>query len=216
MRDTLPPDHRHRLLRATELKAYSSPEKEHKKNQNADWEPSDLTGRLCELRSDPQGVHLTLACSIICDFQRLLEPTAWVTSRHDTFFPPDVAKAGVDLAALPVIQVHNLRAVVTAVEHLIRSGAFGLVLMELNAGMSISTAVLWRLARLAKYKHTALLCLTFPGTELGSMVSIRGLGTRHATLIPHHFRCDIHVIKDRQRGPGRSLATTYHAPHGVC
>ncbi len=216
MRDTLPPDYRHQMLRAAELKAYPSPEKGHEKNQAATWEPSDLTGRLCELRSDPQGVHLTIACSIICDFQNLLEPTAWVTNRHNTFFPPDAARTGVDLSALPVIQVHDLRAVITAVEHLIRSGAFGLILMELNVGMSISTSVLWRLARLARQNHTALLCLTFPGIELGSMVSIRGVGTRHATLIPDHFRYDIHVTKDRQRSPGQSLTTTYCAPHGVC
>ena len=180
------------------------------------WGPAELAGRLCELCAAPRRVHLTLACAIVREFQRSAETTAWVTTGPDTFFPPDLARAGVDLAALPVVQVPDLRASVTAAERLTRSGAFGLVLLELGAGRIIPAAVLGRMMRLARQHDTALLFLTTPGTELGSLVSLRGRGARRAAPTHDRFRCRIDVIKDRRRGPGRSLETTYRAPYGVC
>ena len=180
------------------------------------WGPAELAGRLCELCAAPRQVHLTLACAIVREFQRSAEPTAWVTTSSDTFFPPDLARAGVDLAALPVVRAPDLRASVIAAERLTRSGAFGLVLLELDSGRIIPAAVLGRLGRLARQHDTALLFLTTPGIELGSMVSLRGRGARCATTRHDRFRCRIDVIKDRRRGPGRSLDTTYRAPYGVC
>lgn len=215
MRDALLPDLRHRLVRATELAADSAPATNLGRNQNALWEPAELAGRLCEICAGPQGVQLTIACSIIYDFQLLSEPTAWVTNCRDTFFPPDVERSGIDLAALPVVQVPDLHDAVTAAERLTRSGAFGLVLIELSTDRAVSTAVLGRLVRIARKHDTALVCLTASGAKLGSLVSIRGRGKRLATPQPGYFRCSIHVIKDRQRGPGRSLAATYHAPYGM-
>lgn len=180
------------------------------------WGPAELAGRLCELCAAPRQVHLTLACAIVREFQRSEETTAWVTTSADLFFPPDLARAGVDLAALPVVQAPDLRASVTAAERLTRSGAFGLVLLELDAGRIIPAAVLGRLVRLARQHDTALLFLTTPGTELGSLVSLRGRGARRATPRNDRFRCRIDVIKDRRRGPDRSLETTCRAPYGVC
>ena len=98
------------------------------------WQPAELAGRLCELAVDPHGVHLTLACSIIREFQHAAEPVVWVTTARATFFPPDMAHSGVDLAALPVVQVPDLAAVAIAADRLTRCGAFGLVLLELGAG----------------------------------------------------------------------------------
>lgn len=180
------------------------------------WGPSELTGRLCELCAAPRRAHLTLACAIIREFQRSAEPTAWVTTSPDIFFPPDLARAGVDLAALPVVRVPDLRASVTAAERLARSGSFGLILLELDAGRIIPAAVLGRLMRLARQHDTALLFLTTPGTELGSLVSLRGRGARSDTLRHGRFRYRIDVIKDRRRGPGRSLDADYRVPYGVC
>ena len=98
------------------------------------WQPAELAGRLCELAVDPHSVHLTLACSIIREFQHAAEPVVWVTTARATFFPPDMAHSGVDLAALPVVQVPDLAAVAIAADRLTRCGAFGLVLLELGAG----------------------------------------------------------------------------------
>ena len=205
----------HRLVRAAAL---VEPDSRPADREAGLWRPAELAGRLCELAADPHGVHLTLACALIRAFQHAAEPVVWVTASHDTFFPPDVAHSGVDLGALPVVTVPGLRAVVTAAERLTRCGAFGLVVLELGARPVIPAALLGRLVRLARRHDTALLCLTTPdsGATLGSLVAMRGRGFRDATPRAGYFRCGIRVFKDRQRGPGGSLAATYRAPHGLC
>ena len=182
------------------------------------WRPVELAGRLCELASDPHGVHLTLACALIRSFQQAAEPAAWVTASRATFFPPDAAHGGVDLAALPVITVPGPEAVLGIAERLTRCGAFGLIVLELGTHLAVPAPVLGRLARLARRHDTALLCLTTPESEitLGSLVALRGRGFRTATRHPGYFHCGIRVLKDRRHGPGGSLAVTCHAPYGMC
>ena len=143
---------------------------------------------------------------------------AWVTTTRDTFFPPDVARGGVDLAALPVVTVPDLHAVATAADRLTRCGAFGLVVLELGTRLTIPAPLLGRLARLARRHDSALLCLTTPapGATLGSLIALRGRAFRDATPQADCLRCGIHVSKDRQHGPGRALAASYRAPHGLC
>ena len=222
MTGALLPGHRHRVVRAAALVSERSPQREEREEREdrtaARWRPAELAGRLCELAADAHGAQLTLACAMIRDYQRAAEPVAWVTTTRDTFFPPDVARGGVDLAALPVVTVPGLHAAASAAERLTRSGAFGLVVLELGASLAIPAAFLGRLARLARRHDTALLCLTTPppGATLGSLVVLRGRAFRDATPRAGCLRCGIQVSKDRQRGPGRTLAASYHAPHGLC
>lgn len=214
----------HRVVRAAALLSERSPRREERENGTAGasaaarWRPAELAGRLCELAADAHGAQLTLACATIRDYQRAAEPVAWVTTTRDTFFPPDVARGGVDLAALPVVTVPGLHAAASAAERLTRSGAFGLVVLELGVSLAIPAAFLGRLARLARRHDTALLCLTTPapGATLGSLIALRGRAFRDATPRAGRLRCGIRVSKDRQRGPGRTLAASYHAPHGLC
>ena len=106
----------------------------------------------------------------------------------------------------------------TVADRLTRSGAFGLVVLELGAGLAIPAPFLGRLARLARRHDSALLCLTTPapGATLGSLIALRGRAFRDATPQAGCLRCGIRVSKDRQRGPGRALAASYRAPHGLC
>ena len=151
-----------------------------------------------------------------------------------------MAHSGVDLAALPVVQVPDLAAVAIAADRLTRCGAFGLVLLELGAGDGaagsggggsnragggggatrrlIPAGLLGRLVRLARRHDTALLCLTTPDITLGSLVSLRGRGFRHPVAVaePGYVRCGIHVLKDRRRAPGGALTALYRAPYGLC
>ena len=209
--------HRHRVMRAAALVSERSPQSPGDRETGL-WRPAELAGRLCELAADPHGAHLTLTCAMIRAYQRAAEPVAWVTTTRDTFFPPDVARGGVDLAALPVVTVPDLHAVATAAERLTRSGAFGLVVLELGTRLAIPAPFLGRLARLARRHDSALLCLTTPaaGATLGSLIALRGRAFRDTTPQADCFRCGIHVSKDRQRGPGRALAASYRAPHGLC
>lgn len=207
------------VVRAAALLSERRPERAERAERNAArWRPAELAGRLCELAADAHGAQLTLACAMLRDYQRTAEPVAWVTTTRDTFFPPDVARGGVDLAALPVVTVPDSPAAASAAERLTRSGAFGLIVLELGARLALPAAFLGRLARLARRHDTALLCLTTPapGATLGSLIALRGRAFRDAAPHAGRLRCGIHVSKDRQRGPGRTLAASYHAPHGLC
>ena len=207
------------VVRAAALLSERRPERAEQGERNAArWRPAELAGRLCELAADAHGAQLTLACAMLRDYQRAAEPVAWVTTTRDTFFPPDVARGGVDLAALPVVTVPDPQAAASAAERLTRSGAFGLIVLELGARLALPAAFLGRLARLARRHDTALLCLTTPapGATLGSLIALRGRAFRDAAPQAGRLRCGIHVSKDRQRGPGRTLAASYHAPHGLC
>ena len=56
----------------------------------------------------------------------------WVTSTGSFFYPPDAAHGGVDLAALVVIRVLHAASIPVAGEKLLRSGGFGLIVLDLG------------------------------------------------------------------------------------
>ena len=102
-------------------------------DQRLCWSHSLLTGRLAELSSWGTGASLTLAFELVLQAQHGGEPVAWITTSPSTFFPPDVAHGGVDLDALPVVRVPDGQAAARAADKLVRSGAFGLVILDLGA-----------------------------------------------------------------------------------
>ncbi|MBZ5640143.1 MAG: recombinase A [Acidobacteriia bacterium] len=119
-----------------------------------------LAGRLAEVSAGPAGVPLTLTFRLVLEAQRRREPVAWIGRKESPFFPPDVADAGIDLAALPVVWAPDATAAAGAADLLIRSGAFGLVVMDLGARDLLPLAVQARLAGLARQHRAAVVCLT--------------------------------------------------------
>src|SRR5262249_1726487 len=95
------------------------------------WNLADLAGRLVELSGDAEPSHLTAAFSLVFDAQMNGDSAAWVTLQNSAFFPPDVADSGVDIDALPVVRASNVRTAGRAADHLVRSGGFGLVVIDL-------------------------------------------------------------------------------------
>ena len=96
------------------------------------WCHSELVGRLVELSGQGATATLTLAFGLLLDAQRLGETAAWVAAGPRLFYPPDVAEGGVDLAALAVIRTHGAAAAARAADRLLRSGAFGLLVLDLG------------------------------------------------------------------------------------
>ena len=140
------------------------------------WSRSQLAGRLCELSSIPGAALLTAAFRLVLDAQLEGEPTAWIAAAPDTFFAPDAAENGVDLSALVLIRVPDARAAARAADRILRSGAFGLIVMDLNSNPTIPVPLQVRLVRQARVHDTALLCLTRKAREspsLGAMVSLQ-------------------------------------------
>jgi recombination protein RecA len=183
----------------------------------AEWTLPVFVGRFGEISGDESGASLSLVFRLVLEAQRQQEPVAWVGRRDSVFFAPDVAETGVDLAALPVIWTPDVLAAARATDHLLRSGAFGLVVIDLGARAVLPIHVQTRLVGLAKKHDAALLCLTEKESErpsLGSLVSLRAHAVR-AQRVDDRFCCEARVIKDKRRGPNWRHMESYRGPDGL-
>ncbi len=188
------------------------------------WTMPQLAGRLVEVtgRSTPR---LSLAVRTVVEAQQDGQPAAWIAVGGSSFHPPDAAAAGVDLAALPVVDAPDARAAARAADHLLRSGAFGLVVIDLPPGAAFTLPVQARLTGLARHHQAVLLCLTREtpkrrvqptahGGALGALVSVRAEGE---TLRNRDgaFRCRITASKDKRHGPGWTHEEIRRGPDGL-
>lgn len=182
------------------------------------WSRAELSGRLCELSTPGSApAALTAAFALVLDAQRTGEPTAWIAAAADTFFPPDVAASGVDLAALIVVRVPDARSAGRAADRLLRSGGFGLVVLDLGRDAVLTAGLQGRLVRLALKHAAAVICLTEKSSaapSLGSLVSLRAEAQRRRRGADD-FSCGITTLKDKRRGPGWSHREVYRGPDGL-
>ncbi len=182
------------------------------------WALEFLAGRFAELSGPASGATLTATVALIHEAQLRGEPAAWVALGGSTFYPPDVATSGVDLAALPVVRVTDIRSALRAADHLLRCGGFAVVVIDLGHHHSVGIAAQSRLAGLARKHRTVLLCLTHKSAEqasLGSLVSIRGEVTVEKTGF-NRFSWEIRAIKDKRYGPGWRHTALCQGPEGLC
>lgn len=182
----------------------------------SEWKLASLAGRLTELSGTGDSAALTLAFGLVREAQLLEEPVAWVTLRHHSFFPPDVAAGGVDLTTLAVVRVERQRGLARAADHLARSGAFGLIVLDV-ADAVLPMAALARLMGLARKHDIALLFLTRKHEQnpsLGSLISLRGQTKRRRTG-RDQFTCNLLVVKDKRRAPGWNHEEVCGGPAGL-
>ena len=182
------------------------------------WGLDALRGRLIELSARGATATLTTAIELVLEAQQAAEPVAWVTLGNATFYPPDVADSGVDLAALAVVRVRDTTSAARAAERLLRSGAFGLVVLDLAAGGAVEVPIAHqgRLVTLAQAHDATVVCITEKSSDvpsLGSLVSLRAEALRlHAR--DHDYQVTLRVLKDKRRGPGWSRTTKLRGPPG--
>lgn len=186
------------------------------------WSLATLRGRLVELSARGASATLTTAMDIVVDAQTQHEPVAWLTAGNGTFYPPDVAECGVDLAALVVVRAPDAIAAARAAERVLRSGAFGLVVIDLGAaqGADLSMQIQGRLVTLAQTHDAAVVCLTEKSEDtasLGSLVSLRAeaLRRREPRTTPGEFAVSVRVLKDKRRGPGWTQTFKRRGPAGL-
>lgn len=183
----------------------------------ASWTCDALGGCLAELSGTGASPSLTLAFSLVHEVQQRGEPVVWITRAESTFFPPDAAQGGIDLAALAVVRLADRRQCLRAAEQLVRSGAFGLLVIDLGRDLDLPLAAQTRLAGQALAHGTLVLCLTTKTEDepsLGSLVSVRA----HARRIRRgdgRFVCQVRAVKDKRRGPGWSDEVWCRGPDGV-
>ena len=185
------------------------------------WRLPKLAGRLVEISGTGDAAGLTAACGLVLEAQHRAEPVAWVTLPSCTFFPPDAAESGVDLESLIVVRVPNPQAAGRAADRLLRSDAFGLLIVDLGTHPGTDAAIppplLSRLSGLATRHRSAVVIVTEkPETapSLGSLISVRveahrerGAGSR--------FHCRLAVLKDKYAGPVWSHAEDCRGPAGL-
>lgn len=181
------------------------------------WTLEACAGRLVELCGEEAGAALTLAFALVRQAQRLAEPVAWILGPQGTFFPPDAAAGGVDLDALVVVRSPDAKTIPRIAGRLAHSGAFGLVVLDLEAPAAIGQPILGRLLGLAQQHRTAVLFLTenrFGVSRLGSLVSLRAQARREQAG-PGRFRCILRAVKDKRSGPHWTHEEEGHAPPGL-
>lgn len=210
------------------------------------WAWSTVAGRFVEVCGVGAAAGLSAATALVADAQAAGEPVAWVTGADSVFHAPDLAADGVDLDALAVVRVPRLdvgrpdpaadtRRVVRAAELLVRSGGFGLVVLDLvpveRAGVEASAGSRWRdpsalrvdpalLSRLVQsgLAHgCAVVVLTAtPATapSIDALVSLRVEASR-ARVDDGRYVLRLRAVKDKRRGPGWSCEEVWGGPPGL-
>jgi recombination protein RecA len=179
------------------------------------WELPELCGRLVELCGEGASAVFALAFTLVLDAQNRGEPAAWVTDINRGFYPPDAAACGVDLEALAVVRLADSEAVPRAADPLLRSGAFGLLVLDLPRAQ-ISAPLQSRLLGLAHQHQSAVVFLTEKpqsAPSLGSLISLRAEVSRK--VAPHGFSCELRASKDKHRNPGWIHLEAFRGPDGL-
>ncbi|MFH1807177.1 MAG: recombinase A [Pseudomonadota bacterium] len=207
-----------RLVDATRLVPASAPR----------FALDELCGRAVEIVAKAASAPLTQALALVREAQLAGEPAAWVTLQQQAFFAPDAAAGGVDLRALPVVRVRSAQQAGRAADKLLRSGAFGLVVVDLagvgggdgeasgsasRERLRLDTPLLARLTGLARAHHSALLFVTAAGPGLGSLIALRAESLRWSG--EHGPVAELRVTKDRRHGPGWQHRLPCLAPPGL-
>ncbi len=199
------------------------------------WALPDLAGRLVELSASADAAHLTAAFGLVLEAQLANDRAAWVTLVHSSFFPPDVIASGIDLDAMPVVRVPDARIAGRAADHLLRSGGFGLVVVDLSAeagsdrigrsssGRTAATVrqplpvpLLARLLGLARQHNAVVLLLTVKPDDapsIHSLISLRADARRRRT--GDGYEIGVRVIKDKRGGPGWTHVEICRGPDGL-
>jgi recombination protein RecA len=180
------------------------------------WGLPALRGRLVELSARGASATLTASIDLVIEAQRESEPVVWIMGPEGSFYPPDVADSGVDLAALAVVRVPDVASAVRAAERLLRSGAFGLVVIDLGALAEIPIAHQGRLVTLAQAHDAAVVCITdkpADASSIGSLVSLRAEALRMRSQ--GGFELSLRVLKDKRRGPGFQKSRRAKGPAGL-
>lgn len=158
-------------------------------------------GHLIELARGPGAAATTAAAQIALAAQREGDPVAWIQPEGGALYPPDLAAVGVDLAGLLVIHVPADRGragLPKAAELLLRSGAFGAVIIDMH-GCRPPRGGAWlgRLGSLAREHDCRCVFLaTRASGSLGPLISLRLRAARRRTR-PGRFVIDTEVLKDK-------------------
>ncbi|HLT36410.1 MAG TPA: hypothetical protein VK034_08990 [Enhygromyxa sp.] len=192
-------------------------------------------GRIVELCGQAQ---TTAAVMLLAQVQREGETAAWIQLARGDLFPPDLAAAGVDVEALVVVHVPDrdqadrspAAGQCRAAELLLRSGAFGLVILDFGRGEPRgSTAWQGRLLGLARQHEARVVILRERTSEVAESSLGPLTGLRIASWIEPSRRADDppgftprtgcftlrhEVLKNKSGGPVEPAPAQIRGPWG--
>lgn len=174
-----------------------------------DW--TRVAGRLVEVSEPRAWGALSVLCDLFVQVQARQETIAWISSGKTIFYPPDLAFRGVDLAALVVVRVPHPQGGWKAADWLVRSGAFGVVVVD--APGDVDESPLGRLSRLAEENLTAVILLTQKkpsDPSMGTQVSLRGGVSRLSS-----GEIEWQIFRDKRSGPLTRHREKFHGPSGL-
>jgi recombination protein RecA len=137
-------------------------------------------GQLLELSGHTPG-KLSTAARLIARAQAEGEPVAWIGARDAaSFYPPDFAHVGVELSSLVVVRMPvepGSHALLRASEVLLRSGAFGLVVIDFGSRGVPRGELSWqtRLSGLVRKHDARMVLLTGSAEDVPSLGPLIGL-----------------------------------------
>lgn len=178
-----------------------------------------LRGRLSELCGDRGHPQISVAVDLIAQAHGEGEPAAWIGPSTSLFYPFDAADWAIDWSALALIRLDRARRALRGADKLLRSGAFGLVVIDLLGidDHRFSEALPGRLLRLAKRHDSAVVLLTSADASrvaISSLISFRAR-IRWREAGPHRLRATLTITKDKRRGPGHQFCEVYDGPLGL-
>lgn len=182
-----------------------------------EWTCAALTGQLVELSGAEAPATMTAAVRLVRDAQTHAEPVAWITTEATSFFPPDVAEHGVDLEALVVARVPDAQAVARAADALVRSGSFGLVVLDMGNEKKMPMPLQARLLKLAQKERTAVVCLTLKASDaqsLSSLISLR-VEAKRVRKADGVYVCEVRTLKDKRRAERWAYRENCRGPLGL-
>jgi recombination protein RecA len=193
-----------------------------------------LEGRLIEISASDERpcARTTTTLGLLRAAQAEGESTAWIQLSGGTLYPPDLEHSGIDLEALVVLHIPREPAsrsripsasrgphgLCRAAEILLRSGAFGFVVVDLTEGAPVgSDAWQGRLLGLARQHASRIVLLTDKPSHadsLGPLVALR-IEPRRAREAPGRFTIEHHVLKNKAGAPVELSLSRHRGPWGL-
>ena len=178
-------------------------------------------GRLIEISGRGANARLSTAVGLLRQAQIEGETSAWIQPEGGDLYPPDLADAGIDLDALVVLHLPTDRGaddLLRATEWLLRSGAYGLVVVDLT-GVRAPRGQAWcaRLSSLAREHGSRLILITDSPEHRASLGPMIGLRLAPRRSPPHAGSCglDVHVLKNKSGAPLTIAPERWRAPLGL-
>ncbi|MBN2527873.1 MAG: hypothetical protein JXR76_15900 [Deltaproteobacteria bacterium] len=189
------------------------------------WSYAALQGRLVSLLPGAMNAPFTALFQVIWDAQEEGETVAWVGGTQSCFYPPDVARLGVDLNAITVIRLSADKDIWFAADTLIRSGAVGMVVIDLASleerrPSKNSLALQHRLSGLARTHNCAVIILPFHQNrhdDNGVLVSLTVKTSKTPLSLPFGaYQLGVTPQKDKTGTSNWKIEEVCDAPDGLC